>query len=192
VNPYGESKLFLERVLRWYGECRGLEWVALRYFNAAGADPDGEVGEAHEPETHLVPLAIEAATGQRPCFNIFGTDYDTPDGTAVRDLIHVSDLADAHVRSLAHLSTGGPSGAFNVGTGTGHSVGEILTMLERFAGRSLISVAAPRRPGDPPVLIADPRRAQAVLGWQPRLSDLETILSTAWNWHAVASERRAA
>jgi UDP-arabinose 4-epimerase len=192
LNPYGESKLFLERVLRWYGECRGLEWVALRYFNAAGADPEGEIGEAHQPETHLVPLAIEAATGIRPCFNVFGTDYDTRDGTAIRDLIHVSDLSDAHVRALHHLGGGGASGTFNVGTGIGHSVGEIVTMLDSFAGRPIHKIASPRRPGDPPILVADPRRAMEVLGWQPKLSDLETILTTAWNWHASSIARRAA
>ena len=192
VNPYGESKLFVERALGWLGTAHGLGWAALRYFNAAGADPDGELGEAHDPETHLVPNAILAALGRAPALEIFGTDYDTPDGTAVRDYVHVTDLADAHVRALEHLLGGGESMAINLGTGRGHSVREVLDAVERIAGTPVPSRAAPRRPGDPPRLVADAARAAAVLGWRPRLSDLDSIVGTAWRWHAAGGPAHAA
>lgn len=183
VNPYGESKLFVERVLRWYGEVYGLHWMALRYFNAAGADPDGEIGEIHDPETHLIPLVIQAALGQRSQLDVFGTDYPTADGTAVRDYIHVVDLARAHISALDHLSSGGDSMALNLGTGHGHSVKEVVQTVERVAQRPVPVREAPRRAGDPPALVADATRAAHVLGWTPGCSDLETVVTTAWRWH---------
>jgi UDP-glucose-4-epimerase GalE len=188
INPYGESKLFIEKVLQWYGRCKGLRWVALRYFNAAGADPDGEGGEMHDPETHLVPLVIEAALGLRTSVNVFGTDYPTPDGTAVRDYVHVTDLAEAHLLALRYLRAGGLSRAFNLGAGKGRSVREVIAAVERAGGRRLRVNEMPRRPGDPAFLVADARRARQVLGWTPRYSDLDTIVETAWNWRAASTE----
>lgn len=184
VNPYGESKLFVERALHWYGSAHGLRSVALRYFNAAGADLDGEIGEDHDPETHLIPLAIAAALGQGPQLQIFGSDYPTPDGTPVRDYVHVTDLASAHVKALGYLRGGGSSTALNLGTGTGHSVREVIAALERASGRRVPAREAPRRAGDPPQLVAMPGRAKEVLGWEPRLSDIDTMVSTAWRWHS--------
>lgn len=183
VNPYGASKLFIERALRAYGAAYGLRSVALRYFNAAGADPDGETGEAHVPETHLIPLVIQAATGQRCCAEVFGRDYPTPDGTAVRDFIHVADLADAHVRALTYLRDGGETTALNLGTGQGHSVREVIATVEAVSGRRIPVEERPRRTGDPPALVADARRARAVLGWQPRFPELSGMIATAWRWH---------
>jgi UDP-arabinose 4-epimerase len=183
VNPYGESKLFFERALHWLGTCHGLRWMALRYFNAAGADPEGELGEEHEPETHLVPLVIRALLGRIPRVQIYGTDYPTADGTAIRDYIHVTDLAAAHVKALEHLQAGGESAAVNLGTGTGHSVRQLVQLMGEIAGKPVPSLDAPRRAGDPPVLVADPSRARALLGWSPRFSRLEQILETAWQWH---------
>jgi UDP-glucose-4-epimerase GalE len=184
VNPYGESKLMVEKILRWYHECYGLRWMALRYFNAAGADPDSEIGEDHDPETHLIPLVIGAALGTRPPVRIFGTDYDTPDGTAVRDYVHVMDLADAHLRALQRLDDGSASQAVNLGTGRGHSVGEVLTTVAHLAGKDVPAVESPRRAGDPPALVADPARARDVLGWTCRYPALEVIVQHAWNWHS--------
>ncbi|HEY1298983.1 MAG TPA: UDP-glucose 4-epimerase GalE [Stellaceae bacterium] len=188
VNPYGETKLAVERALRWYGEAYGLRSVSLRYFNAAGADCGGETGERHEPETHLVPLALDAALGHRPSIDIYGTDYPTPDGTAVRDYVHVEDLASAHLLALEHLAAGRQSVALNLGTGRGFSVREVIAAAERVSGRTVPWRAAPRRPGDPPVLVADPRRAGEVLGWRPRMSDLDTIMRTAFAWHSRRAE----
>lgn len=182
VNPYGESKLFVERVLEWYRQAYDLKWAALRYFNAAGADPDGELGELHDPETHLVPIAIHAALGIRDKVEIFGTDYPTGDGTAVRDYVHVSDLADAHVLALQHLLLRGESFVANLGTGQGASVREVVAAVERASGRTVKVVSAPRRPGDPPKLIADPRYANSLLNWYPRFSRLEAIVETALQW----------
>jgi UDP-glucose-4-epimerase GalE len=190
VNPYGESKLMVEKILRWYGECYGLRWMALRYFNAAGADPDGEIGEDHDPETHLIPLVIGAALGTRPPVGIFGTDYDTPDGTAVRDYVHVMDLADAHLRALQRLDEGTSSQAVNLGTGRGHSVREVLTTVARIAGKAVPAVESPRRAGDPPALVADPARARDVLGWTCGCPALEVIVEHAWAWHSGHSNAR--
>lgn len=189
VNPYGESKLMIEKMLRWYGEIHGLRWMALRYFNAAGADPDGEIGEDHDPESHLIPLVIGAAQGARPPVKIFGTDYPTPDGTAVRDYIHVMDLADAHLRALDRLGRGTPSQAINLGTGRGHSVKEVVDTVARVSGRDVPFVEAPRRAGDPPELVAAPARAREVLGWTCRYADLETIVRHAWTWHERHARR---
>ena len=185
VNPYGESKLFVERALHWYGEAYGMSWVALRYFNAAGADPDGELGEDHRPEPHLIPLVIEVALGRRPHVEINGTDYPTPDGTAVRDYVHVTDLAEAHVLALRHLLSGGANAAFNLGTGRGHSVKEVVSAAERASGRRIVSRIAGRRPGDPPQLVADPSKAALLLGWKPHYPDLDSIVESAWRWHAA-------
>ena len=183
VNAYGESKLMVEKMLRWYGESYGLRWMALRYFNAAGADPDGEIGEDHDPESHLIPLVIGAAQGTRPPVKIFGTDYATPDGTAVRDYIHVMDLADAHLRALDRLGTGVPSQPINLGTGRGHSVREVVDAVARVGGKSVPTVESARRAGDPPELVAAPGRAREVLGWNCRFPDLEVIVRHAWAWH---------
>jgi UDP-arabinose 4-epimerase len=183
VNPYGDSKLFIERVLDWYGRAYGLRWSALRYFNAAGADPSGDLGEVHNPETHLVPRLIEAALGRLESVEIYGVDYPTQDGTAVRDYVHVLDLAEAHVAAVQHLLSGGESFSANLGTGQGVSVREVITAVERVSGATIDAKTAPRREGDPPVLIADPTNAQRILGWRPRLSSLDSIVSSAWDWH---------
>jgi UDP-arabinose 4-epimerase len=183
VNPYGETKLAIERALHWYGQAYGLRSVSLRYFNAAGADPEGEIGELHDPETHLIPLVLEAALGRRPHVEIYGTDYPTPDGTAIRDYIHVQDLAEAHLRALEHLGGGRESTALNLGTGQGHSVREVVRAAEAISGRPIPCRDVARRPGDPPVLVADPGLAAELIGWHARISDLDTILRTALAWH---------
>ena len=188
VNPYGESKLAVERALSWYDRAYGLRHVALRYFNAAGADRDGETGNRHDPETRLIPLVLRAALGQSGPIEIFGTDYPTPDGTAIRDYIHVEDLAAAHVKALEYLAAGGASATLNLGTGSGHSVREVIAAVERATGRRAPQREAARRAGDPPRLVADPARARELLGWRPRLSDLDTIIKTALAWQlAVGS-----
>jgi len=183
VNPYGESKLIVERLLRWYGQVYGLQWTALRYFNAAGADPGGETGEAHSPETHLIPLAIAAAAGSIPALEVFGTDYETPDGTAVRDYIHVADLATAHIQALERPHREGTGRVYNLGTGHGYSVREVMAAVEKAAGRKVPFVESPRRAGDPPILVADAAKALGELGWKPQHSSLDTIVETAWRWH---------
>jgi UDP-arabinose 4-epimerase len=188
VNPYGESKLAVERILHWYGGGHGLRFAALRYFNAAGADPDGEIGEDHDPETHLIPLAIEAAFGRAKELSIFGTDYPTADGTAVRYYIHVIDLGEAHLRALEHLQKGGSSLFLNLGTGRGHSVREVIGAVEKVSGRKVPAREVGRRAGDPPALVADPRRAAEVLGWKPKYPDISTIVEHACRWH----EKKAA
>jgi UDP-glucose-4-epimerase GalE len=182
INSYGETKLAIERALPHFERAAGIRWAALRYFNAAGADPDGEIGEDHSPEIHLIPRAIEAATGGR-ALQVFGDDYKTPDGTCLRDYIHVSDLADAHVRALDAIGRGDPSGAYNLGTGRPHSVREVIDSVERVTGRPVPRALAPRRPGDPAVLFAAPGKACSALGWTPRLADLDAIVGTAWAWH---------
>jgi UDP-glucose-4-epimerase GalE len=182
INSYGETKLAVERALPHFERAYGIRSIALRYFNAAGADPDGELGEDHFTEIHLIPRAIEAATGGAP-LQVFGDDYPTPDGTCIRDYIHVSDLADAHVRALDGLAAGGQSAAYNLGTGHGHSVLEVMTAVERASGRSVPRALAARRAGDPAVLVASSARAQSTLSWVPRLSDLDSIVGTAWTWH---------
>ena len=181
VNPYGASKLFFEHALRGYSDAYGLRYASLRYFNAAGADESGEIGELHDPETHLIPSALLVAAGRRPELEIFGTDYPTPDGTCIRDYIHVTDLGVAHSLALEHLATGGESLALNLGTGTGHSVKEVNAMVESVTGRKLRVKMQPRRPGDPPILVASPARAEKVLSWKATRT-LETIVSSAWEW----------
>jgi UDP-arabinose 4-epimerase len=182
VNSYGETKLAIERALHWYGEAYGLRSVALRYFNAAGCDRDGEIGEEHDPETHLIPLVLRAALGSAPPVSIFGTDYQTPDGTAVRDYIHVEDLASAHVRAVEHLAAGGASAAVNLATGRGYSVREIIAAVARAVGHEVPHRETARRAGDPPALIADPSLARSLLGWRAECSDLDTIIRTALAW----------
>jgi UDP-glucose-4-epimerase GalE len=181
VNPYGASKLALEMVLEAYSNAYGLSSVSLRYFNAAGADEGGEIGEIHEPETHLIPCALQAAAGLRSELTVFGDDYATPDGTCVRDYVHVNDLADAHVLALEYLVSGGPSTAINLGTGEGKSIRELVTTIEAVTGSKIPMRVAPRRPGDPPVLVADASRAREVLKWRPSLTTGD-IISSAWNW----------
>jgi UDP-arabinose 4-epimerase len=183
VNPYGQSKLAVEQILRWYDQAYALRSVALRYFNASGADPEGDIGEDHVPETHLVPLVIGAALGTHDPVGVFGTDYPTPDGTAIRDYIHVTDLADAHLRALDYLVAGHPSTAINLGTGRGHSVRDVIDAVEQVGARAVPRTDSPRRAGDPPQLVADARRAREVLGWEPRYPDLRTIVQHAWQWH---------
>lgn len=182
TNPYGASKATVERVLADVERAHGLRWIALRYFNAAGADPDGGLGEAHEPETHLIPSALEAVAGLRDPLRLFGTDYPTPDGTCIRDYVHVTDLADAHVRALEALLAGGASGAYNLGTGTGHSNREVLDAVAAVMGKPVPVTEAPRRPGDPPVLVADATRFRREHAWKPRFAELNEIVRTAWAW----------
>jgi UDP-arabinose 4-epimerase len=179
INPYGRTKLVVEQVLADYAHAYGSRHIALRYFNAAGADPDGEIGERHDPETHLIPLALLAAAGRREALEVFGEDYDTPDGTCIRDYIHVTDLARAHVLALRHLLDGGDSLALNLGSGSGSSIREVIGSVEHVTGRKVPHVTKPRRPGDPPVLYADPSLAKERLGFETELSDLNTIVGTA-------------
>ncbi|MCR9077672.1 MAG: UDP-glucose 4-epimerase GalE [Hyphomonadaceae bacterium] len=189
INPYGETKKVCEQMIRDYGAAHDIRSVILRYFNAAGCDPDGETGERHDPEPHVIPLAIRGAMDGTFTFNILGGDYDTPDGTCVRDYIHVSDLADAHGRALDYLAKGGNSEVFNLGTGRGASVLELADAVSRVAGKEVPRVIADRRPGDPPILVASADKAKAVLGWEPKISDLNTILTTAWAWFQREAER---
>jgi UDP-arabinose 4-epimerase len=181
INPYGETKLIGERILRDYAAAYGLKAVALRYFNAAGADPEGEIGEAHDPEPHLIPLALEAAAGGG-VFVINGGDYPTPDGTCVRDYVHVSDLAQAHVLACERLASAPGLAAYNLGTGCGMTVAQIVEAVRVRTGCAVRAEIGPRRPGDPPVLTADPAKALEELGWTPRFSDLDQIIDTAWRW----------
>ena len=183
INPYGASKLMIERILADYRAAYGLQSISLRYFNAAGADPDGELGEEHDPETHLIPLVLEAASGLRPNVTVFGDDYETPDGTCVRDYIHVSDLAEAHVLALHKLESGLSSRhAYNLGTGRGYSVAEVIQSARRITGRAIPVVKGPRRPGDPAVLLADPARGRAELGFSLRFPEIEDMILSAWRW----------
>lgn len=194
VNPYGASKLFFEHALKAYDRAYGVRSVALRYFNAAGADESGELGEIHKREARLIPAALEAILGERDALQVFGDDYPTPDGTCIRDYIHVSDLAEGHVKALDYLQRGGESTALNLGTGHGYSVREVINSIEEVTGRKVPVRVAPRRPGDPPVLVADPSRTHKVLDWRAQ-RDLGNIVRTAWKWCAnkdrvVAAARR--
>lgn len=192
LTPYGAGKLMVERMLEDFERAHGLPWLALRYFNAAGADPDGLLGECHVPETHLIPLALRAGLGQGPPLRLFGRDYDTPDGTCIRDYVHVVDLAAAHLSALEYLRRGGRSGAFNLGSGSGFSVRRVLAMVERLTGAPVPVEEAPRRPGDPACLVADAGRARAVLGWTPRYPDLQTMVEHALAWEQGRSTRTMA
>lgn len=185
INPYGETKLFMEWMLADFARAYGLSWTALRYFNAAGADPDGECGECHMPETHLIPRALMAITGELSDFRVMGDDYPTPDGTCIRDYIHVVDLAAAHVLAVERLCQGdaGQGISLNLGTGTGISVHEILTAIGKVTGQELVHTVGPRRAGDPPVLVADGTRAQDILRWKARRSTVTEIITDAWSWH---------
>jgi UDP-arabinose 4-epimerase len=187
VNPYGASKAMIERMLADFERAYEFRYACLRYFNAAGADPAGEIGEAHEPETHLIPLTLQTALDLRPQVRIYGDDYPTPDGTCVRDYVHVSDLADAHVHALSYLTNNHDSLTLNLGSGRGRSVLEVVEAARRITGRDIPAVVAARRPGDPPELVARPGRAQQVLGWRPVRSDLEMIISSAWAWHCKSA-----
>jgi UDP-arabinose 4-epimerase len=195
INPYGFTKLAAERMFQDFQAAYGLKWVALRYFNAAGADPDGQIGEEHDPETHAIPLAIQAALGQRPTFEVYGTDYETPDGSAVRDYVHVCDLADAHLLAADHLWRGGESRAFNLATGVGVSVLQIVRAVEQATGCKVPLVLGPRRPGDPPALFAEGALAREILGWTPRYTDIGETVATAARWfissHADSSPQGA-
>ncbi|HEY8355650.1 MAG TPA: UDP-glucose 4-epimerase GalE [Methylophilaceae bacterium] len=188
VNPYGASKLMVETMLGDFRRAHGLNYVALRYFNAAGADAKGRLGERHEPETHLVPLAIRAALGKMPPLKLFGDDYDTPDGTCIRDYIHVEDLCDAHLLAMQYMQDGGEPMAFNLGNGAGYSVRQVMDAVAAVGGREVPFVTAPRRPGDPARLVADATRARTMLGWQPRYADLEDIIRHAWQWECRQGE----
>jgi UDP-glucose 4-epimerase len=187
INPYGETKLTIERMLGAYGRAYGLRWAALRYFNAAGADVEAGLDERHEPESHLVPIVVDVALGRREAVTIFGEDYDTPDGTCVRDYIHVLDLCEAHLVALEHLASGGESGAFNLGTGEGHSVAHVVDVVRRVSGREVRVVKGPRRAGDPPRLVASPERAARVLGWKAKRVRLEDIVGDVWQVRSARS-----
>jgi UDP-glucose 4-epimerase len=192
INPYGRSKLMIEHLLEDYHRAYGLRFGCLRYFNAAGAEPDGSIGERHEPETHLIPLVLQAASGRRSAITVFGNDYDTPDGTCVRDYIHVCDLSDAHLLLMQKLQGGMGTARFNLGTGTGYSVMEVIETSRRITGRAIPMRMEARRPGDPASLIADGTAARHILGWEPKLSDLSTIVQHAWAWEQTFSQRKAA
>lgn len=182
INPYGRSKRMIEEVLADYDAAYGLKSVCLRYFNAAGADPEGQLGERHEPETHLIPLVLQAASGRRPHISVFGRDYDTPDGTCIRDYVHIADLCEAHWLALQSLMNGGSSQAYNLGNGHGFSVQEVINTAEAVTGRKIQVMNAPRREGDPARLVADSTLVRNALGWQPKYADLATIIEHAWAW----------
>ena len=185
ISPYGESKHIVEKVLRWYSEIDKLKYISLRYFNAAGADPDNEIGEAHDPETHLIPLAVDVALGKKGYLDVYGVDYPTDDGTAVRDYIHVKDLAIAHVTALAHLINGGESDNINLGSGIGYSVREIISEINKVSGNKITYHEKERRKGDPAILIADNNKAKNILNWEPKYSTLNEIIETAYHWHTT-------
>jgi UDP-glucose-4-epimerase GalE len=191
INPYGASKLMMEQLCADFGVAYGIKTVALRYFNASGCDPDGEIGERHDPEPHLIPRILMAATGELPFIEVFGKDYPTPDGTCIRDYIHVNDLADAHIAAARYLMDGGVSDCFNLGTGHGASVAEVIAAAEHVAGKSIPLKHGPRRDGDPAMLVADPSKAARVLNWRAGNFDLGQTVATAWNWHCREVKRRA-
>jgi len=184
INPYGRTKLMIEEILKDYDDAYGIKSVCLRYFNAAGADPDGEIGERHDPETHIIPLIIYAALGKRDDIKIFGTDYETEDGTCIRDYIHINDLATAHIKALEYLQKENISNWFNLGNGSGQSVKQVIEMVKKVSGRNFTVIEAPRREGDPATLIAASKKAMDTLNWQPLFANIETIVQTAWDWHA--------
>ena len=183
INPYGQSKLMVEKILEDYSHAYGLSYVALRYFNAAGADVETEIGEDHDPETHLIPLVLDVALGKRENISVFGSDYETKDGTAVRDYIHVTDLADAHILALEYLNKGNASTIFNLGNGLGYSVQEVIDVAKEVTKKEISTVYSDRREGDPAVLIGSAEKAKEILGWDPQFPDLKSIIETAWKWH---------
>lgn len=187
INPYGMTKLTVERIFRDYQKAYDMQFAVLRYFNAAGADPDGEIGESHNPETHIIPLVLDAASGKRPDIKVFGTDYPTPDGSCIRDYIHVTDLADAHVRSLHYLEEGGVGDFFNLGNTIGTSVLEVVESAKKVTGKDFTVTLTDRRPGDPAKLVGSSEKARKVLGWEPKFADIDTIVKHAWNWHENAT-----
>lgn len=187
ISPYGFSKAAFERILQDFEAPYGIRSISLRYFNAAGADPAGRAGERHDPETHLIPIVLQHLRGKRPCVKIFGTDYPTPDGSCIRDYIHVSDLAHAHLLALEALAGGAGTAAVNLGLGQGYSVRQVIAAAERIAGRKATVIEEGRRPGDPPVLVADPTRVRSTLGWTPRHASLEAIVGDAWRWESRQS-----
>lgn len=185
TNPYGETKFAMERMFHWAEAAHGIKYASLRYFNACGAHESGCIGEAHMPETHLIPLVLQVPNGQRPAVSVFGTDYETRDGTCVRDYIHVTDLAEAHILAVKYLAAGGESGAFNLGNGVGFTVREIIRAAERVTGKAIPTVNEARRAGDPAQLVASGDRAREVLGWEPRFTEVEEIIASAWRWHST-------
>jgi len=189
TNPYGATKLAVERMLRDCDVAHGLKFISLRYFNAAGADESGKLGEKHEPETHLIPLILKVAAGEREHIKIFGTDYPTPDGTCIRDYIHVSDLAQAHLLALDALMSGKDSAIYNLGNSQGYSVREVIDVARKVTGHRIPAIDSNPRPGDPAVLIADSAKIREELGWQPRIEDIENMIQSAWNWHQIDKER---
>lgn len=188
INPYGESKLMMEKIMRWADEAYGIKFVPLRYFNVAGAKPDGSIGEDHMPETHLLPIVLQVAMGKRDKLQIFGDDYNTPDGTNIRDYVHPLDLADAHILAVDYLKAGNPSTAFNLGSSTGFSNREILEAARKVTNKEIPAEIAPRRGGDPDVLVASSAKAREVLGWKPQFDDISKIIETAWKWHTLHPE----
>ena len=187
INPYGKSKYMVEQILQDYDDAYGIRHVSLRYFNAAGADPEGEIGAWHDPETNLIPLAMQVAMGQREYVKIYGMDYETPDGTCIRDYIHINDLAVAHLLALKYLQNGGSSDAFNLGNGNGFSVREVIHTVERIAGKTIKIVEKGRRTGDSPIIVGCPEKAKKILNWQPQYQSLDGIIKTAWLWHSKSS-----
>ena len=190
INPYGRSKLMMEQIIQDYGNAYGIRYAILRYFNAAGADPGGHIGEDHDPETHLIPILLQTAQGRRDYTEVYGTDYDTPDGTAIRDYIHVTDLADAHLLALKYLVQSRQNLCINLGTGQGRSVMEVIQAVQQVTGKSVAYRTVGRRPGDPPVLVAKADHAYSLLGWKPDFFDIQATISTAWNWHQSQSTKR--
>lgn len=188
TNPYGETKLAMEKMFHWTSLAHGMRYVSLRYFNACGADSTGTIGEAHNPESHLIPLILQVPNGKRQAISIYGTDYDTPDGTCIRDYIHVTDLAAAHILAVRYLADGGSSDIFNLGNGVGYSVREVIDTARRVTGHPIPAEETPRRAGDPARLVASSEKAKSVLGWHPVHDSLEEIIASAWNWHKTHPE----
>jgi len=189
INPYGRSKLMMEQIIRDYGSAYGIRYAVLRYFNAAGADPQGHIGEDHDPETHLIPILLQTALGRRHHMEVYGTDYETPDGTAIRDYVHVTDLAGAHVLALKYLTQSGQDLYINLGTGRGNSVMEVIRAVRQVTGKPVAYRNAGRRSGDPPALVAKTGLAHTLLGWKPAFTDIQETISTAWNWHQSQSKK---
>ncbi len=184
TNPYGETKLAMEKMFHWASKAHGLSYVSLRYFNACGADATGQIGEAHNPESHLIPLVLQVPNGKRESVSIYGTDYDTPDGTCIRDYIHVTDLAQAHILAVEYLANGGESDIFNLGNGVGYSVREVIETARNVTGHPIPATEVPRRAGDPARLVASGEKAKKILGWEPKIKKLDEIIASAWKWHS--------